>query len=129
MSLFQRRLALKACASEWVLYAVGYSAPAWAQPLALSTLINRSDCLRALSQRFVKAYAQLVLGILPERSQEVMAAVQHTVKASLAELGRAGFSTEISALLDVCIADAERLLGLVAGAPAAARLAGVNTAA
>lgn len=126
---FQRRFALKACTSGIVLCTLGFGAPAWAQPLALSTSINRAGRLRALSQRLVKAYAQLVLAVLPERSQDVMATTQRLVKASLAELGRAGFSTEISGFLSICSADAERLLGLAAGAPAAARLMDINTAA
>ena len=126
----QRRLALKACASGVLLGAAGFSAPVWAQqPLALSAAINRAGRLRALSQRMAKAYAQLVLELLPDRSNEVMAVAQNVVKASLSELGRAGFSGEVANLLAACTADAERLLGLVAGKPTAARLAEVNKAA
>lgn len=126
----QRRLALKACASGVLLSAAGFGGAAWAQqPLALSTAINRSGRLRALSQRITKAYAQVTLDVLPERSLEVIALAQNLIKSSLIELGRAGFAAENAALLAACTADAERLLGLVAGAPTAARLGDINKAA
>ena len=124
-----RRLALKACASGVLLGAAGFAGSAWAQqpqPLALSTAINRAGRLRALSQRTAKAYAQLTLEVLPDRSQEVMTTAQNLIKASLVELGRAGFAAETANLLSVCTADAERLLGLVAGKPSTAKLAEVN---
>jgi nitrate/nitrite-specific signal transduction histidine kinase len=126
----QRRLAMKACASGVLLGAMGFGGAAWAQqPLALSTAINRAGRLRALSQRIAKAYAQLALDVLPERSQEVMAMAQNIVKTNLIELGRAGLSGEVGSLLNAGTADAERLLGLVAGKPAAARLGEINKAA
>lgn len=125
-----RRLVVKACASGVLLCAFGLDAPAWAQPsLSLSTAINRAGRLRALSQRIAKAYAQLVLGVLPERSLAVMAAAQGLVKTSLTELARAGLSAEVASLLEVSIADAERLSGLVAATPVASRLGDVNRAA
>ena len=126
-----RRLALKACASGVVLSALGFSAPVWAQqqPLGLSTAINRAGRLRALSQRIAKAYTQLVLDVLPDKSRDVLATAQRIVKANLTELSRAGLSDEAAALLQVCVTDAERLFGLVSGAPEASRLAGVNKAA
>ena len=124
----QRRAAMKVCASGMLLCAFGFDSPAWSQqqPLALSTAINRAGRLRALSQRVTKAYAQLVLGVLPEQSQAVMAAAQRIVKSSLAELARAGLPAEASALLVLCTTDADRLDALVAGVPAPARLAEVN---
>ena len=126
----QRRFALKACASGVVLSAFGFHSLAWAQqPLALSNAINRAGRLRALSQRIAKIYAQLTLDVLPERSQEIMVAAQRIIKTSLAELGRAGFSADIAGVLQICSADAERLLGLAAAAPVAARLGDVNKAA
>jgi hypothetical protein len=126
----QRRLALKTCASGVLLGVAGFAAPVWAQqPLALSAAINRAGRLRALSQRMAKAYAQLVLELLPDRSSDVMATAQNVVRSSLSELNRAGFSGEVANLLAACTADAERLLGLVAGKPTAARLAEVNKAA
>lgn len=126
----QRRFALKACASGVIFSAFGFHSLAWAQqPLALSNAINRAGRLRALSQRIAKIYAQLTLDVLPERSQEIMVAAQRIIKTSLAELGRAGFSADIASLLQICSADAERLLGLAAAAPVAARLGEVNKAA
>ena len=125
-----RRLALKACASGVLLCAAGFNALAWAQqPLALSTAINRAGRLRALSQRIAKAYVEMVLDVMPDRAQNVMATALGIVKTNLTELGRAGFSADMAGLLNVCVADAGRLSGLVAGAPAAARLADVNKAA
>lgn len=126
----QRRLVMKACASGVLLSAAGFGGAAWAQqPLALSTAINRAGRLRALSQRIAKVYAQLALDVLPERSQEVMATAQNIVKTNLIELGRAGLSGEAANLLNTGTADAERLLGLVAGKPAANRLGDINKAA
>ena len=125
----QRRFALKACASGVVLSTFGFHSLAWAQqPLAVSNAINRAGRLRALSQRIAKVYAQLTLDVLPERSQEVMVTVQRIIKTSLVELGRAGFSADIASLLQICSADAERLLGLAAAAPVAAQLGNVNKA-
>lgn len=126
----RRRLVLKVCASGVLLGALAWAGATWAQqPLVLSMAINRAGRLRALSQRIAKAYAQSVLGVMPERSQEVMAGAQRIVKTSLTELGRAGFSAEVTALLAACSANAERLSGLVAGVPLAARLGEVNKAA
>ena len=82
--------------------------------------IGHAGELRVLSQRIAKSYAQLTLDVLPERSQEIMVAAQRIIKTSLAELGRAGFSADIAGLLQICSADAERLLGLAAAAPVAA---------
>jgi len=125
-----RRFALAACASGVLSGALGFAAPAWAQqPLALSTAINRAGRLRALSQRLAKAYAQLVLGVAQEKSLDVMAAAQRIVKGNLAELGRAGFSGEAAGLLAACQSDAEQLMALVTGQPAAQKLAEVNKAA
>jgi nitrate/nitrite-specific signal transduction histidine kinase len=125
-----RRRVVKACASGVLLCAFGLDAPVWAQqPLSLSTAINRAGRLRALSQRIAKAYAQLVLGVLPERSLDVLAAAQRLVKTSLTELGRAGLSAEVASLLEVSITDAERLSGLVVATPVASRLGDVNRAA
>jgi nitrate/nitrite-specific signal transduction histidine kinase len=125
-----RRLAFKACASGVVLGALGFNSLAWAQqPLALSTAINRAGRLRALSQRIAKAYAQLVLDVLPDKSREVLATAQRIVKGNLTELSRAGLSAEAAGMLQVCVMDAERLFGLVGGAPEATRLPAVNKAA
>ncbi len=125
----QRRWLLKTCASGALFGAGGFGAAAWAQPLALSTALNRAGRLRALSQRIAKAYTQVTLDVLPERSLEVMALAQNLVRTSLTELGSAGFPAEIASLLATCRTDSERVLTLVAGTPAAARLADINKAA
>lgn len=125
-----RRFVLKTCASGALLGVTGFSSAAWAQqPLALSTAINHAGLLRALSQRIAKAYTQLALDVLPERSQKVMAAAQDIVRVNLLELDHAGLSEDMVKLLQLGSADAERLLGLVAGKPASARLGEINKAA
>jgi len=131
LSPLSRRLALKTCASGVLLGAAGFGGAAWAQqqPLALSTAINRAGLLRALSQRTAKAYTQMTLDVLPEQSKDVLVTAQRIVKTNLMELGRAGLSGEAASLLAVCSADAERLFGLVGGAPAASHLADINKAA
>ena len=126
----QRRWVLMTCASGALFGAGGFGTAAWAQqPLALSTAINRAGRLRALSQRITKAYTQVTLDVLPERSLEVMAVGQSLVRTSLVELGSAGFPAEIGSLLTVCRADSEHLLSLLTGAPAAVRLGDINKAA
>jgi nitrate/nitrite-specific signal transduction histidine kinase len=127
----QRRWVLKTCASGVLFGAGGFGTAAWAAqpPLALSTAINRSGRLRALSQRIAKAYTQVTLDVLPERSLEVMTLGQNLVRSSLVELGSAGFSAEISALLTVCRTESEHLLSLLTGAPATDRLGDINKAA
>ena len=121
----QRRLVLKAGVSGALLCAVG-AAPAWAQPVFISTAINRASYMEALSQRIVKAYAQLVLGVLPTRSQAIMADAQHLLKAALADLGRVKLPPHEAALLAQCIKDEERLSALLVPPPAAARLREIN---
>lgn len=125
-----RRFALTACASGVLLGACGFAAPVWAQQnIALSTAINRAGRLRALSQRSAKAYTQLVLGVTPEQSREVLIVAQRIVKSNLAELGQVGFTAEVAGFLAACQVDADRLAGLVAGGPTAGRLPEVNKAA
>lgn len=121
----QRRLVLKAGVSGALLCALG-AAPVWAQPVFISTAINRASYMEALSQRIVKAYAQLVLGVLPTQSQAIIADAQHLVKAALAELGRAKLSSREAALLAQCVKDEERLSALLVPAPATARLRELN---
>lgn len=126
----QRRFALKVCASGVLLSAMGFQSAAWAQqPLALSVAINRAGRLRALSQRIPKAYTQLVLELMPARSNEILATAQALLKTILTELGRAGFTGETVNLLKTCAADAESLLGQLADKPAVTRLANLNKAA
>ncbi|MCX7258436.1 MAG: type IV pili methyl-accepting chemotaxis transducer N-terminal domain-containing protein [Polaromonas sp.] len=114
-----------------LLGAGGFGTAAWAaqSPLALSTAINRAGRLRALSQRITKAYTQVTLDVLPERSLEVMALGQNLVRTSLVELGSAALSAEVGSLLAVCRTESEHLLSLASGAPTAARLGDINKAA
>ncbi len=122
----QRRTALKVCASGMLLGALGLAPTVWAQPMALSTTINRAGRLRALSQRIAKAYAQLVLGVTPEQSREVMTTALRIAKTHLGELSRAGLPAEAASLLALCTADADHLAEVVASTVSMARMADVN---
>ena len=128
-----RRLALKNCASGVLLCTMGFEQAAWAAqpqpPLALSTALNRAGRLRGLSQRIPKAYTQLVLELMPDRSTEILTTAQTLLKTILVELGRAGFVGETAALLKTCTTDAENLLAQVTGKPTVAKLTTLNNVA
>jgi len=67
--------------------------------IAVSTAINRSGRLRALSQRCAKAYGQEFLGVLPDSARDIAQIAQRLIGASLEELGRAKPPTEIAKLV------------------------------
>ena len=77
--------------------------PTWhtahAQPLALSTAINRTARFRALSQRIAKAYCQIHLNVLPEQSRAVLASARKLVHSGFADLAQTQWSPELSAQL------------------------------
>ena len=70
-----------------------------AQPLALSTAINRTARFRALSQRIAKAYCQIHLNVLPEQSRAVLASARKLVHSGFADLAQTQWSPELSAQL------------------------------
>ncbi|MEP7157123.1 MAG: type IV pili methyl-accepting chemotaxis transducer N-terminal domain-containing protein [Betaproteobacteria bacterium] len=54
--------------------------------ISLTSAINKAGRQRMLSQRMVKAYAQLGLGVLPERSMKIMEGSRELFENQLAEL-------------------------------------------
>lgn len=74
--------------------------PTWhtahAQPLALSTAINRTALFRALSQRIAKAYCQIHLNVLPEQSRAVLASARKLVHSGFADLALGQWSAELT---------------------------------
>lgn len=74
--------------------------PGWtlaqAQPLAMSTAINRAVRNRALSQRIAKAYCQLFLGVLPEESSRTLADARKLIRKGFEELARAQWSPDLA---------------------------------
>lgn len=87
----------------------GGGALAQARRLPLSQAINRAGKLRALSQRLSKAYAQAALNVLPDKAQDILAATQHQLTASVAELGQAGGPADTQALLGAVDRDHQAL--------------------
>ena len=47
-----------------------------ADPMSITSAVNRSGRLRALSQRISKAYTQISLDILPEKASEILISSQ-----------------------------------------------------
>ena len=89
-----RRQALRTVAGVALMAALPLSAQA---RLALSTAINRTARFRALSQRMAKAYAQLFLGVLPDRAREVLTTAR--------QLGMSLPSTAVAQeLFNACVA-------------------------
>lgn len=90
---------------------------AQSQELALSTAINRSGRLRALSQRSAKAHIQIVLGILPDKSQEIATSAQALIQTCLRELKTSHQKSGqpiAPALLEQVENDARNLLAITA---------------
>jgi len=71
---------------------------ATAARMSLGVAINKAGRQRMLSQRMVKAYAQLGLGVLPERSMKIMEASRDLFESQLAELLEYSPSPEIKSL-------------------------------
>lgn len=70
-----------------------------AETVSLSSAINRSGKLRALSQRIAKAYIQLSLGVLSKNANNIIAASQELVRRTLHDLElRDGISAVADAL-------------------------------
>ncbi|MFZ6846341.1 type IV pili methyl-accepting chemotaxis transducer N-terminal domain-containing protein [Undibacterium sp. RuTC16W] len=66
--------------------ALVFSQSARAEVLALSTAINRSGRIRALSQRLAKAHIQIALGVLPGKAQEIVITAQALILRNLSDL-------------------------------------------
>ncbi len=80
--------------------------------LSISTAINRAGRLRAISQRTAKAYAQGVLGVLPERTPGILKTCQDLTAAIFAELGRGSLPAEVQKPLNTVRADMEKMFEL-----------------
>jgi len=105
----QRRTLVRAAA---LALAVPYVYSANAQ-IAISTGINRSGRLRALSQRSAKAYTQEYLGVLPERASEIAQTAQRLISANLEEITKANPPVEIARLLKKTVDAAAELRALM----------------
>lgn len=67
--------------------------------ISMATAINRAARLRALSQRSVKLYAQLVMDVMPESTLNTVAVAQRLMQLSIDDLRRATLRGPSSALL------------------------------
>ncbi len=68
-------------------------------PLSGRQAINKSGQLRMLSQRILKAYAQLGLGVMPKESAGILSRSAASVNANLADLRGAATADAIKASL------------------------------
>lgn len=89
--------------------------------LPLGAAINRSGRLRALSQRVAKLHVQSTLGVLPDRTGDLMRQCRQLIDSSLGELGRQPLNADTRALMPRLQGHAERLLVLTAGTGAPPR--------
>ena len=109
-----RRQALRTVAGVALMAALPLSAQA---RLALSTAINRTARFRALSQRMAKAYAQLFLGVLPDRAREVLTTARQLVHSGFDELDQHEWPADVAKLLAEVRAQSGRLEALTARTP------------
>jgi hypothetical protein len=93
------RLSRRTLVQAGVLLALAPIAQSSQAQIAISTGINRSGRLRALSQRCAKGYAQIHLNVMPERSREVISTAQRIMAANIEELLRSTPPKEIAAQL------------------------------
>ncbi len=124
-----RRAALTLAAGGIAAAGLGLPSLAQSQALALSTAINRIGRLRALSQRVAKAYAQIVLGVWPEKSPDILATALRIMESNLAEVLRAQLPAAVSKPVQQCNIDAQQLAELAKSAPTKARVTDVARAA
>ncbi|MBF5005970.1 type IV pili methyl-accepting chemotaxis transducer N-terminal domain-containing protein [Diaphorobacter caeni] len=82
--------------------------------MAIATAINRTAKFRALSQRMAKAYGQLYLKTLVERTREVLQQTRQQVQAGLAELERQNWPKEVGRFIADVHASAVKLDAMVA---------------
>ncbi|WP_240933111.1 type IV pili methyl-accepting chemotaxis transducer N-terminal domain-containing protein [Diaphorobacter sp. HDW4B] len=82
--------------------------------MAIATAINRTAKFRALSQRMAKAYGQLYLKTLPEKTREVLQQTRQQVQAGLAELERQNWPKEVARFIADVHGSATKLDSLAA---------------
>lgn len=82
--------------------------------IALATAINRVARFRALSQRSVKAYAQIALSVLPEPSKITMATAQRLIQSAFDDLATNAYSDDITRQLATAKSESAKLAALLA---------------
>ena len=85
--------------------------------MAIATAINRTAKFRALSQRMAKAYAQLFLGVLPDRAREVLTTARQLVHSGFDELDQHEWPADVAKLLAEVRTQSGRLEALTAQTP------------
>ena len=90
--------------------------------IAVATAINRAGRFRALAQRSVKAYAQLVLDITPAASRTTLTQAQQLMAQGLDDLSKAGLAGEAASSLQLVRQDVVALTALLAATPSKANL-------
>jgi Type IV pili methyl-accepting chemotaxis transducer N-term len=85
--------------------------------IALAAALNRVARFRALSQRSVKAYAQMALNVLPDRSKTTLDTAQRLIQAGFTELATREFSADITQQIAVIRAESAKLTALLAAPP------------
>lgn len=119
----QRRAVVQTLAGVLLLSALPISAQA---RVAIATAINRTARFRALSQRIAKAYAQLHLGVMPDRAREALTAARTLVQAGFDDMGGQTWPAELAAQLAETRQHAERLDALVSRPPSKEGVASVS---
>ncbi|MDO8774493.1 MAG: type IV pili methyl-accepting chemotaxis transducer N-terminal domain-containing protein [Burkholderiaceae bacterium] len=94
--------------------------------IALATAINRCARFRALSQRCVKAYAQVVLDVAPETAYKTLATAQRLIQTGFDELAQANYSTEITQHIAATRSEANKLTALIAATPKLEQLSALS---
>lgn len=110
----RRRAVVQTLASVLLLSALPLSAQA---RMAMATAINRTARFRALSQRTAKAYAQLHLGVLPDRAREVIVSTRKLVLGGFDDLGKEAWPAELALHFTEIRQSADRLDALAAQPP------------
>lgn len=94
--------------------------------IALATAINRAARFRALSQRSTKAYAQIVLDVLPDNARQVLATAQRLITQGFDDLAQGGFSTDITQQIANTRVEATALITLLNQNPKREGIASVS---
>lgn len=94
--------------------------------ISWATAINRCARFRALSQRSAKAYAQLVLDVMPEGAIKTIATVQRLFQQGFDDLAQGNYNAEITQQIATTRAEATKLIALITAAPNRELLPTVN---
>ncbi len=85
--------------------------------IAWATAINRCARFRALSQRSAKAYAQLVLDVMPEGALKTVATVQRLFQQGFDDLAQGNYNAEISQQITATRTEVTKLIAMITAAP------------